>query len=875
MPGENLTRAEARERASVVADRVVRGHARPHHRADDVRVAHRGPVRRHARGEHVHRPDRADRARGHAQRRGAGRRRRWSPTRGSRSTTSPRATSSSSSPTAAYMNTGEGLHRFVDPVDDEVYLYSQFEVADSRRVFAVFEQPDLKATFAFTVTAPAHWTVVSNYPQVGAPEPRGRQQPQRRRRQGHRDLDLRADAAHRVLRHRDHRRAVPRRAPAAHQLGRSHHPARRLLPRLAGRAPGHRQHPRPSRAPGSSSTSAPSVCPYPFAKYDQLFVPEFNAGAMENAGAVTFLESLRVPLQGPRGRRSSAARVTILHELAHMWFGDLVTMRWWDDLWLNESFAEYVSTLATAEATRWTSAWTTFSSLEKNWAYRQDQLPSTHPIVADMRDLEDVEVNFDGITYAKGASVLKQLVAWVGQDEFFAGVRAYFAQARVGQHRAARPAHRARGHQRPRPVRLVRRSGWRRPASRCCDRRSRSTTPASSRRSRSCRRCPTSTRCSGRTASASAATTSTPTTGRLVRTRPRRARRRRPAHRGARAASACRGPRWSWSTTTTSPTPRSGSTRSRSPRRSSTSARSTTRCRARSCWTAAWDATRDGETPAARLRRPGAAQHRARDRLLRRARPAAPAGAPRSTCTWRREHRAASDVGGGRRGCSRSPARAEAGSDTQLQLVKAFAGRAATHRAAGRRRGPAGRAARPSTGLSIDTDLRWELLTSLVAGGRAGEPDIAAAARRRRDGDRPARRRRRTRRRPDAEAKATAWAVRGRRRRSAERDPGRDDRRLRPRARPRAAAAVRRAVLRGASSRSGRRKTSEMAQNIVVGLYPTDLAGDAPVDVLGATDAWLDGAPGRIPRPCAAWSSSPATASDARWPRRRPTARRG
>ncbi|MFM6971210.1 MAG: aminopeptidase N, partial [Rhodoluna sp.] len=164
---------------------------------------------------------------------------------------------------------------------------------------------------------------------------------------------------------------------------------------------------------------------YPFEKYDQLFVPEFNAGAMENAGAVTFTETYVF-----RSKVTDAIRerrvVTILHELAHMWFGDLVTMKWWNDLWLNESFAEYASTLATAEATEWHGAWTTFTALEKSWAYRQDQLPSTHPIVAEINDLEDVQVNFDGITYAKGASVLKQLVAWVGQEKFMAGVGAYF-----------------------------------------------------------------------------------------------------------------------------------------------------------------------------------------------------------------------------------------------------------------------------------------------------------------------------------------------------------------------------------------------------------------------------------------------------------------
>jgi aminopeptidase N len=167
--------------------------------------------------------------------------------------------------------------------------------------------------------------------------------------------------------------------------------------------------------------------PYPFAKYDQLFVPEFNAGAMENAGAVTFTETYVF-----RSKVTDAIKerrvVTILHELAHMWFGDLVTMKWWNDLWLNESFAEYASTLATAEATEWTEAWTTFAAMEKSWAYRQDQLPSTHPIVATINDLEDVQVNFDGITYAKGASVLKQLVAWVGQDDFLAGVSQYFTK---------------------------------------------------------------------------------------------------------------------------------------------------------------------------------------------------------------------------------------------------------------------------------------------------------------------------------------------------------------------------------------------------------------------------------------------------------------
>ena len=220
--------------------------------------------------------------------------------------------------------------------------------------------------------------------------------------------------------------------------------------------------------------------PYPFAKYDQLFVPEFNAGAMENAGAVTFLEDYVFRSNVPDAVVERRAE-TILHELAHMWFGDLVTMRWWDDLWLNESFADYVSVLCQAEATRWPQAWTTFANVEKTWAYRQDQLPSTHPIAADIRDLEDVEVNFDGITYAKGASVLKQLVAWVGRDAFFEGIRRYFHSLPVGQHDACRPARQA-GARRPAATsRPGPRNGWKPRGSTRCGRRSSSTQTAGSR----------------------------------------------------------------------------------------------------------------------------------------------------------------------------------------------------------------------------------------------------------------------------------------------------------------------------------------------------------------------------------------------------------
>ena len=315
---------------------------------------------------------------------------------------------------AFYMNTGEGLHRFVDPVDNEVYLYSQFEVPDSRRMFAVFEQPDLKALFTFIITAPENWKVVSNQP---TPEP----------------TSLGGGKA------KWHFAPTPKISSYITALiAGPYVEARSELTSSDGRVIPLGVFCRASLSPfmdadyifdktreGFLFYEKQFDVPYPFEKYDQLFVPEFNAGAMENAGAVTFTETYVF-----RSKVSDATKerrvVTILHELAHMWFGDLVTMKWWNDLWLNESFAEYASTLATAEATEWHGAWTTFAALEKSWAYRQDQLPSTHPIVAEINDLEDVQVNFDGITYAKGASVLKQLVAFVGQEKFMAGVSAYF-----------------------------------------------------------------------------------------------------------------------------------------------------------------------------------------------------------------------------------------------------------------------------------------------------------------------------------------------------------------------------------------------------------------------------------------------------------------
>ncbi|MCX6501680.1 MAG: aminopeptidase N [Microbacterium sp.] len=319
-----------------------------------------------------------------------------------------------------YTNTGEGLHRFVDPVDGEVYLYSQFEVPDSRRVFAVFEQPDLKAEFRFTVTAPEGWQVVSN---SATPEPT---------RHGDGSATWSFARTPRISSYITALVAGPYESTFSELTSASG----RVIPLGVFARKSLWEHLDADYVfektrQGFAYYEEKFGVPYPFEKYDQLFVPEFNAGAMENAGAVTFTETYVF-----RSKVTDAVKerrvVTILHELAHMWFGDLVTMKWWNDLWLNESFAEWASTIATAEATEWTEAWTTFNAMEKTWAYRQDQLPSTHPVVAEINDLEDVQVNFDGITYAKGGSVLKQLAAWVGIDAFFGGVGQYFQKHQWG-----------------------------------------------------------------------------------------------------------------------------------------------------------------------------------------------------------------------------------------------------------------------------------------------------------------------------------------------------------------------------------------------------------------------------------------------------------
>ncbi|AEV74625.1 aminopeptidase N [Mycolicibacterium rhodesiae NBB3] len=317
-----------------------------------------------------------------------------------------------------FSNTGEGLHRFVDPVDDEVYLYSQFETADAKRMFACFDQPDLKATFAVTVTAPSHWEVISNGATTKAEDYDGARH--------HAFVVTPKMSTYLVAliagpyarwddTYSDEHGDIPLGLFCRNSLAEFMDADRLFTETKQGFGFYHKNF----------------GVPYAFGKYDQLFVPEFNAGAMENAGAVTFLEDYVFRSKVTRASYERRAE-TVLHEMAHMWFGDLVTMQWWDDLWLNESFATFASVLCQAEATEYTQAWTTFANVEKSWAYRQDQLPSTHPVAADIPDLAAVEVNFDGITYAKGASVLKQLVAYVGLEEFLSGLRDYFRDHAFG-----------------------------------------------------------------------------------------------------------------------------------------------------------------------------------------------------------------------------------------------------------------------------------------------------------------------------------------------------------------------------------------------------------------------------------------------------------
>ncbi|MFH8449877.1 aminopeptidase N [Streptomyces fungicidicus] len=312
-----------------------------------------------------------------------------------------------------YSRTGEGMHRFTDPTDGETYVYTQLFLDDVQRVFAAFDQPDLKAVFELGVTAPQHWTVLANgvteHTGEGvwwaAPTPLI-------------STYLVAVAAGPWHSVRTEHRGLP--------FG--IHCRRSLAPYLD--------------ADADELLDITRACfdryhekfeePYPFDSYDQAFVPEFNAGAMENPGLVTFRDEFVYRSAVTDTERQTRAMV-VAHEMAHMWFGDLVTLTWWDDIWLNESFAEYMGYQTLTEATRFTDTWTDFGVTRKPWGYDADQRPSTHPVAPEnVQDTASALLNFDGISYAKGASALRQLVAWLGEKDFLAGINTHFRRHRFG-----------------------------------------------------------------------------------------------------------------------------------------------------------------------------------------------------------------------------------------------------------------------------------------------------------------------------------------------------------------------------------------------------------------------------------------------------------
>ncbi|WP_080793689.1 aminopeptidase N [Corynebacterium pacaense] len=328
--------------------------------------------------------------------------------------------------TIPYSRTGEGLHRFVDPADNEIYLYTQFETADAKRMFACFDQPDLKATYDLSIRTPKGWRVISNAEQTVSS-----QNPDFDTHVSRIDYPLStylvavcAGPYHEIVDTWSgtlhHHPETPSDQPTDLTVPLGIYCRRSLAPHLDA------ERLFTETKQGFDWYHRNFGVAYPFGKYDQIFVPEFNAGAMENAGAVTIRDEYIFSSKATRYRYERRAD-TVLHELAHMWFGDLVTMQWWDDLWLNESFATWSAAISQAEETEYDTAWVTFANVEKSWAYQQDQLPSTHPVFSDGYDIETVDQNFDGITYAKGASVLKQLQAYVGREEFLAGVRRHFA----------------------------------------------------------------------------------------------------------------------------------------------------------------------------------------------------------------------------------------------------------------------------------------------------------------------------------------------------------------------------------------------------------------------------------------------------------------
>ncbi|WP_327182483.1 aminopeptidase N [Streptomyces sp. NBC_01334] len=310
-----------------------------------------------------------------------------------------------------YSRTGEGMHRFTDPTDGETYLYTQLFMEDVQRVFAAFDQPDLKSVFELTVKAPETWTVLANSITEHLGE--GRWQAAPTPLISTYLVAVAAGPWHSVT---TEHQGLPfglhcRRSLAAHLDA----DADELLE--ITRQCYDRYHEKFEE-------------PYPFDSYDQAFVPEFNAGAMENPGLVTFRDEFVYRSAVTDTERQTRAMV-IAHEMAHMWFGDLVTLQWWDDIWLNESFAEYMGYQTLTEATRFTDTWTDFGVARKAWGYEADQRPSTHPVAPEnVDDTASALLNFDGISYAKGASALRQLVTWLGEKDFLAGINTHFARHR-------------------------------------------------------------------------------------------------------------------------------------------------------------------------------------------------------------------------------------------------------------------------------------------------------------------------------------------------------------------------------------------------------------------------------------------------------------
>ncbi|MGH3660964.1 MAG: aminopeptidase N, partial [Micromonosporaceae bacterium] len=314
-----------------------------------------------------------------------------------------------------YSRKGQGLHRASDPVDGATYLYTQFESTDAQLAYACFDQPDLKATFTFHVKAPADWHVISNMPVAEEV------------------VEAEAKTVH-FAQSPKMSTYITAICAGPYHVARDHHDGVDLGLYCRASMAEHLEAEDvfTITKQGFDFFQSQFDFRYPLPKYDQLFVPEYNAGAMENFGCVTISEDIYLFRSQVTDHEYEQRANTVLHELAHMWFGDLVTMRWWDDLWLNESFADWASHWCSAEATRFGNAWSTFLAQRKAWGYRQDQLVSTHPVHCDIPDVAAVEVNFDGITYAKGASVLKQLVAYVGIEPFVTGLRAYFQAHQYG-----------------------------------------------------------------------------------------------------------------------------------------------------------------------------------------------------------------------------------------------------------------------------------------------------------------------------------------------------------------------------------------------------------------------------------------------------------